>query len=116
MAAQMEEQLGGARATARDAAQVALEHLAEAVEGTPGPTLEIAEGLVADQIAQVAERADVDLVVLGLRGVPGLLDHARVGSVAYRVLCASPAPVLAVPHEARGKAVLTFLGATDPRS
>ena len=83
--------------------------------GTPGPTLEIAEGSVADQIAQVAERADVDLVVLGLRGAPDSLDGARVGSVAYRVLCASPAPVLAVPHEARGKAALAFLGVTDPR-
>lgn len=115
MAAQMEEQFGGAQATARDAAEVALEHLAEAVGGTPGPTLEIAEGSVADQIAQVAERADVDLVVLGLRGAPDSLDGARVGSVAYRVLCASPAPVLAVPHEARGKAALAFLGVTDPR-
>ena len=68
---------------------------------------------MADQIAQVADRADVDLVVLGLRGVPGLLGGARVGSVAYRVLCASPAPVLAVPHEARGEAALAFLGAAD---
>jgi len=116
MAAQMEEQLGGARASAMEAAQVALEQLADAVRGTPAPTLEIAEGPVADQIAEMADRADVDLVVLGLRGVPGLLDGARVGSVAYRVLCASPAPVLAVPHEARGKAAMAFLGAADARS
>ena len=34
---------------------------------------------------------------------------ARVGSVAYRVLCASPVPVLAVPHEAREGSSLSFL-------
>lgn len=109
MAAQLEEQLGGMRSSAMDAAQQALERLAESIGGTPGPTLEVAQGPVAEQIAGVADRAEVDLVVLGLRGVPGLLG-ARVGAVAYRVLCASPVPVLAVPHEARGEHTLAFLG------
>jgi nucleotide-binding universal stress UspA family protein len=110
MAAQLDEQLGGAHASAMDAAQGALEELGQALGGTPGPTLEVAEGAVADQIAQVADRADVDLVVIGLRGVPGVLGNTRVGSVAYRVLCASPVPVLAVPHEARVEGALAFLG------
>ena len=59
------------------------------------------------KIEAVADREEVDLVVLGLRGTPGGMG-TRVGAVAYRVLCASPAPVLAVPHEARGGA-LAFL-------
>lgn len=114
LAAQLDEQLGGAHASAMDAARAALEELATALGGTPGPTLEVAEGAIADQIAQVAERADVDLVVLGLRGVPGLLGTTRVGSVAYRVLCASTVPVLAVPHEARVDGTLAFIGAARP--
>lgn len=114
MAAQLDEQFGGAHASAMDAARIALEQLREALGGTPGPTLEVAEGSVADQIAHVAERADVDLIVLGLRGVVGLLGGARVGSVAYRVLCASPIPVLAIPHEARAEGTLAFLDASRP--
>jgi len=110
MASQLEEQLGGLRASVIDAAHQALERLAESLGGTPGPTLEVVEGAVAEQIAQVADRAEVDLVVLALRGVPGLLG-TRVGAVAYRVLCASPVPVLAVPHEARTEGTLSFLDA-----
>lgn len=109
MATQLEERFGGVRASATDSARQALEQLAESLGGTPRPTLEVVEGAAADQIARVADRAEVDLVVLGLRGVPGLLG-TRVGAVAYRVLCASPAPVLAVPHEARAGAALAFLG------
>lgn len=108
IAAQFEEYLGGSRAQQADAAQAALERLAASLGGTPGPMLEVVDGPAAQQIAKVAERADVDLVVLGLRGEPGLLG-ARVGAVAYRVLCASPVPVLAVPHEARGGRALPFL-------
>ncbi len=113
-AAQIDDRLSGARASALDAARQALERLGEAVGGTPGPTLEVVEGAVADQIALVAERADVDLVVLGLRGVSSLLAGARVGSVAYRILCASPVPVLALPHEARVDSTLAFLASGAP--
>ncbi|HTV00400.1 MAG TPA: universal stress protein [Luteitalea sp.] len=107
-AAELEAQLSGARRSREDEAREALEALGADLGVTPAPTLEIAHGSVPDQIAQVADRADVDLVVLGLRGVPGLMG-SRVGAVAYRVLCASPAPVLAVPHEARGGHALAFL-------
>jgi nucleotide-binding universal stress UspA family protein len=114
MATQLEEELSGLRASVNDAAHQALERLADTLGGTPGPTLEVVEGPVAERIAQVADRAEVDLVVLPLRGVPGLLG-TRVGAVAYRVLCASPVPVLAVPHEARAKGTLAFLEAPTAR-
>ncbi len=106
-AAQLEAHLSGARQSRTDRAHEALEVLASSLDVTPAPTLEIAHGPVAAQIAAVADREEVDLVVLGLRGTPGGMG-TRVGAVAYRVLCASPAPVLAVPHEARGGA-LAFL-------
>jgi nucleotide-binding universal stress UspA family protein len=108
MAAQLEEQLSGLRASVTGAAHQALERLAESLGGTPGATLEVIEGPVAERIAQVADRAEVDLIVLALRGVPGLLG-TRVGAIAYRVLCASPVPVLAVPHEARAEGTLSFI-------
>ncbi|MGV3517412.1 universal stress protein [Luteitalea sp.] len=108
MSEELAEQVNGFRTSEMGAAQQALERLADEVGGAPGPMLEVAEGAVADQIAAVADRADVDLVVLGLRGVPGLIG-TRVGAVAYRVLCASPVPVLAVPHEARANGALAFL-------
>ena len=76
----------------------------------PARRWRLSKDAVAEQIAQVADRAEVDLVVLALRGVPGLLG-TRVGAVAYRVLCASPVPVLAVPHEARTEGTLSFLDA-----
>ena len=109
MSEELAEQIKGFRTSEMGAAQQALERLADEVGGAPGPMLEVVEGAVADQIAAVADRADVDLVVLGLRGVPGLIG-TRVGAVAYRVLCASPVPVLAVPHEARANGTLAFLG------
>ena len=109
MASQLEEELSGlAFVGDRCRASGARTARPESLGGTPGPTLEVVEGPVAERIAHVADRADVDLVVLALRGVPGLLG-TRVGAVAYRVLCASPVPVLAVPHEARAEGTLSFL-------
>jgi nucleotide-binding universal stress UspA family protein len=110
VASQLEEQMSGARQTQVDRAREALERVAEALGGTPQPTLEVVQGSVAEQIARVADRADVDLVVLGLRGTVGVTG-ARVGAIAYRVLCSSPVPVLALPHEARQGQALAFLQA-----
>jgi hypothetical protein len=46
---------------------------------------------------------------MGLRGAGGSSSD-RVGSVAYRVLCLSPVPVLALPAKSREAHVLGFLG------
>lgn len=107
-ATQLEAHLSGARQTAAERAREGLEQLAADLGGTPPPIIEVVQGVVADQIADVAERADVDLVVMGLRGTEGL-GGARVGTIAYRVLSSSPVPVLALPHETRTGQVLPFL-------
>lgn len=108
LAAQLEAQWSGAQVTQSERARQALEAVAASLDTPPVPVLEVVDGSAAERIADVADRADVDLIVMGLRGVPGVLG-ARVGSVAYRVLCASPVPVLAVPHEARAGSTLGFL-------
>lgn len=107
VAAQLEAQLRGARHTEVGRAHEALRRLAGALDGEPPPELEVVQGRVVEQIAHAADRSSVDLVVMGLRGTPGLLG-ARVGAVAYRVLSTAPVPVLALPHEAREDA-LAFL-------
>jgi nucleotide-binding universal stress UspA family protein len=54
----------------------------------------VAAGIPADEIARCARERNVSVIVMALEGVGGA---ARPGSVAYRVLCLAPAPVLAVP-------------------
>ena len=103
-----DEQWRGLRVGASASALEALRHLAEGLEGDASPEVEVVEGSAPEEIAAAATRHDVDLVVLGLRGVPGLLGP-RVGAIAYRVLCASTVPVLAVPDEARHGTALAFL-------
>ena len=107
-ASQIEEQMSGARQTTAGHARDALARLADEIGSGPDTTLEVVQGRVPDQIGEVAARADVDLVVLGLRGAPGVAG-ARVGAIAYRVLCCSPVPVLALPHETRAAHALRFL-------
>lgn len=108
LASQLEAQWSGAQLTQAERAREALEAVATSLDTPPVPMLEVVDGGAAERIAEVAERAEVDLIVMGLRGTPGIVG-ARVGSVAYRVLCASPVPVLAVPHEARAGSSLAFL-------
>lgn len=108
LASLLEAQWSGAQVTQAERAREALEAVASSLDTPPVPMLEVVEGSAAERIADVAERAEVDLIVMGLRGTAGLVG-ARVGSVAYRVLCASPVPVLAVPHEARAGSSLAFL-------
>lgn len=108
-AVQMGEYLAGARAEREEKAMTALQRLAEALETTPEPQLRVLDGSVADEIARLAARETVDLIVMGLRGAEGTPSD-RVGSVAYRVLCLSPVPVLALPPESRQGHVLGFLG------
>jgi nucleotide-binding universal stress UspA family protein len=102
--ADLEDQWSGVRQSQAERAYEALERVADELGGSPQATVEVVRGSVADQIAQVADTEGVDLVVLGLRGSPGVTG-ARVGAIAYRVLSMSPVPVLAVPHEAREHAL-----------
>lgn len=109
VAPQLADELDGPRLSQVEKARGALQRLAGALDLSPAPEIEVERGPVADRIAEVAGRADVDLVVLGLRGAAGVFS-ARVGAVAYRVVCVSPALVLALPHETRAARVLGFLG------
>jgi nucleotide-binding universal stress UspA family protein len=108
-ASQLAERWSGARASQADKAREALQRLADALETAHAPSLHIARGNASAEIARAAADDHVDLVVMGLHGVPGVLG-TRVGAVAYRVLCASPVPVLALPHATRERDVLPFLG------
>ena len=62
---------------------------------TPIETM-LLQGHPAEEIASLAERRNVGLVVMGLRGAGGTLGP-RPGSIAYRTLCLTPAMVLALP-------------------
>lgn len=57
-------------------------------------------GSVADEIAVAAAERQAGLVVMGLHGGSGLFG-ARPGSIAYRVMCQSRVPVLALPPTVR---------------
>jgi nucleotide-binding universal stress UspA family protein len=57
----------------------------------------VTEGAPAEEIARCARDNNVSVIVMALNGAG---RGARPGSVAYRVLCLAPAPVLAVPPEA----------------
>lgn len=58
----------------------------------------VERGRPADAIASIADQRRAGLIVMGLAGSQGLLG-ARPGSVAYRVLSLSNAPVLVVPPQ-----------------
>jgi nucleotide-binding universal stress UspA family protein len=59
-----------------------------------------AGGSPAPAIAQYADEAGIDLIVLGTHG-RGALTHFVVGSVAERVVRTAPCPVLTVRHPER---------------
>jgi len=71
----------------------------------------------ADTISTAAARLRIGLIVLVLRGGPGLLG-VRPGSIAYQVLCQGLVPVAALPSRFRPrgpsalKAGLRALGST----
>ena len=60
------------------------------------PTMVVARGPAADEIPQAARRHGADLIILGLHGRKQMVGRLP-GSVAYRVVCQAPCPVLTVP-------------------
>jgi nucleotide-binding universal stress UspA family protein len=50
-------------------------------------------------VTDLAARLNADLIVMGTRGLSGLL-HVLMGSVAERTLRTAPCPVLTVKHDA----------------
>jgi len=57
---------------------------------------EVVAGHPAVKILEVADRLDVDLIVMGTHG-KGVLEYALLGSVAEKVLKKSTRPVFVVP-------------------
>lgn len=78
----------------RERAETALASVA-ASAGPPVPETLIAYGEPSEEIVKVARDRGVGLIVMGLVG--SQLGGPRIGSVTYRVLCAAPCPVLALP-------------------
>jgi nucleotide-binding universal stress UspA family protein len=60
----------------------------------------VAEGPPADTLAAMAERLDVDLVVVGTRGAGNAVGV--IGSTASKLVAESTSPVLVVPPPERG--------------
>ena len=59
-------------------------------------TMVVARGRAADEIPQAARTYGADLIVIGLHGGKRMAGHLP-GTVAYRVVCQAPCPVLTVP-------------------
>lgn len=55
--------------------------------------VEIREGHVATTVLDVARQRNVDLVVMGTRGLTGI-DYLMLGSVAEKVVCGAHVPVV----------------------
>ena len=61
----------------------------------PGTKTAVVAGDAAEKIIEYAEDQNIDLVIMGTHGRKGM-DKIIIGSVAERVLKASPVPVLVV--------------------
>jgi nucleotide-binding universal stress UspA family protein len=83
------ERLG---AEARQRVEAAAQELTSAGVSTTGIAVEES---AAAAIVETAESRDVDLIVMGTRGLTGL-KHVALGSVADRVVRLAPCPVLTV--------------------
>ncbi|UCE63713.1 MAG: universal stress protein [Nitrospirota bacterium] len=57
---------------------------------------ELLLGIPADQVCQFAQDNQGDLIIMGAHGWSGL-DRVLMGSVAERVICQAPCPVLIIP-------------------
>ncbi len=74
-----------------------LDHLANMARNDLAVDTRIGFGRPADEIAAIAADEQVGLIVMGIRAAGEETVAGRPGSVAYRVLCLGPAPVLALP-------------------
>jgi nucleotide-binding universal stress UspA family protein len=82
---------------ARGTADAALTGLAERLHTTRPTETAIVTGPPAEAITELLEVRDAGLLVLGTASA---LSSHRPGSTAYRTLCLSDVPVLAVPPPA----------------
>ncbi len=62
----------------------------------PNLQSELLSGIAADQICRFALDHQGDLIIMGAHGWSGL-DRVLMGSVAERVICQAPCPVLIIP-------------------
>jgi nucleotide-binding universal stress UspA family protein len=91
-----EPNLSAAIAARMKAAEAVLHSAMEAVGEIPGEIhTEILEGSPAEAILDVAKTRDVDLIVMGSRGL-GRLAGALLGSQSQKVVQHAPCPVLIV--------------------
>ena len=82
----------------RDRAVVALDRAADEILGARPVNTTVLIGRAAETIIVEAEASDVDLVVMGTRGLSGL-EQLVLGSVAEAVLRRCPVPLLTVSGE-----------------
>lgn len=75
-----------------------LESVAETVRGEHANTQYLlADGMPSSAIVEMADRNEIDLIVMGTHGRTGLV-HALMGSVAEKVVRRAPCPVLTIKH------------------
>ncbi|WP_454062141.1 universal stress protein [Candidatus Nitrospira salsa] len=63
-------------------------------------------GIPSDEISGLAVSSQTDLVIMGTHGWTGI-DRVLMGSVAERVICKAPCPVLSVRNMERGQTTTT---------
>lgn len=80
-------------------------------EGLTDVVGDVKVGRVVEHVIETASLAD--LTVLGLHGERGEESGGFIGSTAYRILSATPHPVLAVPYAARSPKIERVLVPVD---
>jgi universal stress protein A len=88
---------------------ILLSELAAGIGTDVSVEVHLVEGEPAEQIARLAREQRCALVVMSLGSSAMRARHRRPGSVAYRVLCLAPAPVLALPGTSAGRPFVQYL-------
>ena len=96
----------GDRTPSRDPT-VQIAELAEAVGSDVEVDARVVHGEAAEQIARYTRENRCAFIVMGLGS--SAMRNRRPGSIAYRVLCLAPAPVLALPETASGRLSVGYL-------